>query len=67
MEASREKPFLGLVLKLDLREVSQLMADSNLPSPRTQQSSRGMATGEVTLPLATAVHRLVNLLFCSFV
>ncbi|RNC66315.1 MAG: AraC family transcriptional regulator [Desulfuromonadales bacterium] len=61
-EASREKPYLGLRLKFDLREVSQLMADSNLPSPRTQQSSRGMATSEVTLPLVTAVHRLVDLL-----
>lgn len=61
-EASREKPYLGLRLKFDLREVSQLMADSNLPSPRTQQSSRGMATGEVTLPLVTAVQRLIELL-----
>ncbi len=61
-EASREKPYLGLRLKFDLREVSQLMADSNLPSPRTQQSSRGMATSEMTLPLVTAVHRLVELL-----
>lgn len=61
-EASREKPYLGLRLKFDLREVSQLMADSNLPSPRTQQSSRGMATSKVTLPLITAVHRLIDLL-----
>ncbi|WP_306533292.1 AraC family transcriptional regulator [Geobacter sp.] len=61
-EASRENPYLGLRLKFDLREVSQLMADSNLPSPRTQQSSRGMATGEVTLPLVTAVQRLIDLL-----
>ncbi len=61
-EASREKPYLGLRLKFDLREISQLMADSNLPSPRTQQSSRGMATSEVTLPLVTAVQRLIDLL-----
>jgi len=61
-KASREKPCLGLVLKLDLREISQLMVDGNLPSPRTQQSSRGMATGEVTLPLLTAFHRLIDLL-----
>jgi AraC-like DNA-binding protein len=61
-EASRSKPYLGLRLKFDLREISQLMADSNLPPPRTQQSSRGMATGEVTLALVTAVQRLVDLL-----
>ncbi len=61
LEASREKPYLGLMLKLDQREISQLMVDSNLPPPR-QQSSRGMATGEVTLPLITAFQRLIDLL-----
>ena len=62
IEASREKPCLGLVLKLDRREISQLMVDSNLPPPRAQQSSRGMAVGEVTLPLLTAFQRLIDLL-----
>jgi len=62
IEASREKPYLGLRLKFDLKEIAQLMADSNLPPPRTQQSSRGMATGEVTLQLITAINRLVDLL-----
>jgi AraC-like DNA-binding protein len=62
IEASREKPCLGLRLKLDQREISQLMVDSNLPQPRAQQSSRGMATGEVTLPLLTAFQRLIDLL-----
>jgi AraC-like DNA-binding protein len=62
IEASREKPCLGLMLKLDQREISQLMADSNLPPPRVQQSSRGMATGEVTLTLLTAFQRLIDLL-----
>ena len=60
--ASREKPYLGLILKLDRREMSQLMVDSHLPPPRAQQSSRGMAIGEVTLPLLTACQRLIDLL-----
>jgi AraC-like DNA-binding protein len=62
IEASPEKPYLGLRLMLDQREISQLMVDSNLPPPRVQQSSRGMATGEVTLPLLTAIQRLIDLL-----
>jgi len=62
VEATREKPYLGLRLKFDLREISQLMVDSNLPQPRAQQSSRGMATGEMTLPLLTAIQRLIDLL-----
>lgn len=61
-EASRDKPYLGLRLTFDLREVSHLMADSNLPAPRAHQSSRGMATGEVTASLLDAFTRLVNLL-----
>jgi AraC-like DNA-binding protein len=62
IKASREKPYLGLILKLDQREISQLVVDCSLPAPHAQQSSRGMATGEVTLPLLTAFQRLVDLL-----
>ena len=62
IKASPEKPYLGLVLNIDQREISQLMVDSNLPPPRPQQSSRGMATGEVTLPLLAAFQRLIDLL-----
>jgi AraC-like DNA-binding protein len=62
IEASPSKPYLGLRLMLDQREISQLMVDSNLPPPRVQQSGRGMATGEVTLPLLTAIQRLIDLL-----
>ncbi|MFV0439556.1 MAG: AraC family transcriptional regulator N-terminal domain-containing protein [Desulfopila sp.] len=61
-EASAEKPYLGLKLKIDQREIGQLMADSQLPPPRTQKSDRGMATGEVTLPLLRAIERLIELL-----
>jgi AraC-like DNA-binding protein len=62
IKASPEKPYLGLVLNIDQREISQLMVDSNLPPPRPQQSSRGMTTGEVTLPLLAAFQRLIGLL-----
>ena len=62
IKASREKPYLSLRLKLDRREISQLMSDSNLPPPRPQESSRGMAIGEVTVPLLNAFQRLIDLL-----
>jgi AraC-like DNA-binding protein len=62
IQASQEKPYLGLILNLDRREISQLMVDSHLPPPRAQQSSRGMAIGEVTLPLLIAFQRLIDLL-----
>ena len=38
------------------------MVDSNLPPPPPQQSSRGIATGEVTVLLLTAFQRLIDLL-----
>jgi len=62
ISASQEKPYLGLRLTLDLREVSQMMVDSHLPPPHRLPSNRGMATGKVTLSLITAFHRLVDLL-----
>jgi len=62
IKASREKPYLGLMLRLNQREISQLMVDSNLPPPRARQSGRGMAIGQVTLPLLAAFQRLVDLL-----
>jgi AraC-like DNA-binding protein len=62
IEASRKKPYLGLRLTFDYRDLSQLMADSQLPAPRTQKTDRGMATGELTAPLVNAFQRLVDLL-----
>lgn len=62
MEASPENPYLGLMLKLDPRMISQLMVDSNLPLPRTQQTSRGMAVSQVTVPMLSAFQRLIDLL-----
>ncbi len=62
INASREQPYLGLILKLDRREMSQLMVDSHLPPARAQPSRRGMAIGAVTLPLLSACQRLLDLL-----
>lgn len=61
IEASQEKPYLGLMLKLDQRAITQLMVDSNLPSPRTQEANRGMAVGKVSVPLLNAFQRLIDL------
>ncbi|KHK00750.1 AraC family transcriptional regulator [Desulfovibrio sp. TomC] len=61
-EASREKPYLGLGLKLDRPTIARMMADSNVPLPQAQPSDRALATGTVTAPLLNAVHRLIDLL-----
>lgn len=61
-EASPDKPYLGLILKLDLRELAQLMVDSSLPISRVQQAGRGMAVGKLSVPLLNAFERLIDLL-----
>lgn len=62
IEASEERPYLGVLLELDQRMIAELMLDSDLPLPRSKQSSRGMATGATTQPLIDAFKRLLNLL-----
>lgn len=60
--ASEETPLLGMVLKLDLRMLSQLMVDSNLPISRPPQANRGMALSEVSEPILNSFRRLLDLL-----
>jgi AraC-like DNA-binding protein len=62
VEASRESPLLGLVLKVDLQVVAQMMVDSSLNGARAQQTGRGMAVSEISPQLLGAFQRLVDLL-----
>ncbi len=62
LEASPDKPYLGLVLDLDLRTLGELILDSDLPQSQTKQPGHAMATGKVTPPLLNAFKRLVDLL-----
>lgn len=62
IEASGEKPYQGLKLTFDYQDISRLMADSQLPPPRTQKTDRGMATGDLTVSLVNSFQRLVDLL-----
>lgn len=62
IEASHDKPYLGLRLTFDYKDISLLIADSQLPPLLTQKTDREMATGKLTMPLINAFHRLVNLL-----
>lgn len=62
IEATKEKPYLGLIMELDLREISQLIVDSGLPLNRPRQVQKGMAVGKLSLPLLNTFQRLMNLL-----
>lgn len=62
IEASKEKPLLGLKLTFDMQQISRMLIESNFPHHRTQKSGHGMATSEITLPLLSAFQRLIDLL-----
>lgn len=61
LDVSPQKPYLALRLTFDYRDITQLIADSQLPPPRTPKTDRGMATGSLSLPLLNAFQRLVDL------
>jgi AraC-like DNA-binding protein len=62
VDASPEKPYLGVVMKLDLHVVAELMMQSGMPPPTEHPSDRGMMIGETTPHLLHAFWRLLNLL-----
>ncbi len=62
INATKSEPYLGLLLKIDMKELSKLMVDSNIPLTGTRKPECCMATGEVTLPLLIAFQRMLSLL-----
>ena len=62
VEASPDRPCLGLVLKLDLRIMAELVAQTHLPPPKDRSVARGMALGTVTPTLLESFKRLTDLL-----
>jgi AraC-like DNA-binding protein len=62
LDASPDKPYLSLFLRLDENEIARLMMDGQVPPPRAQAAERAMATGRVTWPLLSAFQRLIALL-----
>lgn len=62
LQASPERPYLAVVLRLDAGEIARLMMEGHVPPPRPQPAERAMATGRVTAPLLAAFQRLVELL-----
>src|SRR5574341_409200 len=62
IEASPDKPCMGLVLKLDLRVMAELIAQGSLPSPNDRAVDTGMGIGTITAPMLEPFKRLLDLL-----
>ncbi len=63
MQASPERPYLAVALRLDWREIASLMLDMPAATGRAPlPDSRAMTTGALTPPLLEAFDRLLALL-----
>ncbi len=63
LEASPERPFVSLALRLDLREIAGLLLSGSLPAlPPAPRDVRAMATGALSPALLQALVRLLDLL-----
>jgi AraC-like DNA-binding protein len=62
LEASPDKSCLGLVLRLDLRVMAELIAQSGLPPPRDRAIEGSAALGAITPALLEPFGRLLALL-----
>ncbi|WMN89989.1 AraC family transcriptional regulator [Vibrio parahaemolyticus] len=62
LEASEDAPYLGLIMELDLQEISQLIVDSEFSCKTSKEAQKGIAVGELSGALRDAFIRLVTLL-----
>ncbi|HAS7000165.1 TPA: helix-turn-helix domain-containing protein [Vibrio parahaemolyticus] len=62
IEASEEQPYLGLIVELDLTEISQLIIDSELAFTQSKEAQKGIAVGELSESLLDAFVRFAELL-----
>lgn len=62
IEASPDKPYLGLTMEMDLRVIAQLMLDNQAAPTASTEDPRGIAVSEITLSLLDAFNRLLDLL-----
>ena len=62
LEASSDKPYLGLTLELDLRVIAQLILTQDPQTSPPPAQHLGLAVSDVSAPLLNAFNRLIDLL-----
>jgi AraC-like DNA-binding protein len=62
IEASADKPYLGLTMELDLRVIAQLMLNDEEPPGSASNDRLGVAVSALSAPLLDAFNRLLDLL-----
>ena len=61
-EASRTSPYLGLTLRLEKKQIAQMLLDEHISISRNQTSDRGLVVSKIELPIVQAILRLIDLL-----
>jgi AraC-like DNA-binding protein len=62
INATQEKPMLGLLLRLEMSEVRRILTEEELPFPEEPSGARGMAVGVTSVELLSTCSRLIDLL-----
>lgn len=62
IEASCDRPYLGLTMELDLRIIAQLMLSNDMPPTKPPKDRLGIAVSEISAALLDAFNRLLDLL-----
>jgi AraC-like DNA-binding protein len=62
VEASPEKPYLCMTLRVDARELAALIVEAGLPAPRDDHDGRAIYVSPLGSPLLDGLLRLVRLL-----
>ena len=62
IEASADRPYLGLTLEFDLRLIAQLMVGQDMPSGRPGAERAGVAVSAISASLLDGFNRLLDLL-----
>jgi AraC-like DNA-binding protein len=61
-KASKEKPILGITLKLEMPTVREILSQDEFLLPQAPSAAHGMAVGVTNLELLSACSRLIDLL-----
>ncbi len=62
LKADAQNPYLGFKLKLDLREIAQIIFESDIKAEDFIPPSRGIVLGNMDYNFADALYRLVSLI-----
>lgn len=61
-DVSKSNPYMGLTLKLEKKQIAQMLLDDHITISKNQASDRGLAVSKIDLEIVKALLRLIDLL-----